>query len=167
MSKKLYLDLECLEVTTALQTAKKHPTLFVCNEPRLRKKMKGRLRLKGLYRTFVEGISWALRELSEPSSGGRHTRKFGPSVQLDFGACNRKRCLEESSVHALRRQCAHATPAVTMTKVGVGLNIILRAEERDLLFTVDLVPSLELNVKSDFNGLSLRQVWNNCRSSDE
>ena len=54
------------------------------------------------------------------------------------------------------RQCRHSVPAVTMTKVGAGLNLVVA--DCGLLFTVDLVPSLLVKVKSaDYNQLKLRQ----------
>ena len=55
-------------------------------------------------------------------------------------------------------QCKHTIPAVCMTRVGVGLNLLLLTNGQKKLFTVDLVPAIQVIVEKDFDGLKLRQV---------
>ena len=45
-----------------------------------------------------------------------------------------------------------------MTRVGVGLNLLILANGEKKLFTVDLVPAIQVIVEKDFDGLKLRQV---------
>ena len=46
-----------------------------------------------------------------------------------------------------------------MTRVGVGLNLlILMTNGQKKIFTVDLVPAIQVTVAKDFDGLQLRQV---------
>ena len=56
------------------------------------------------------------------------------------------------------RQCKHTIPAVCMTRVGAGLNLILEENGQKKLFTVDLVPSYKVKVPQGFGELQLRQV---------
>ena len=58
-------------------------------------------------------------------------------------------------------QCEHTIPAVCMTRVGVGLNLlILMTNGQKKIFTVDLVPAIQVTTSKDFDGLQLRQVEN-------
>ena len=45
-----------------------------------------------------------------------------------------------------------------MTRVGVGLNLLVLTNGQKKLFTVDLVPAIQVNVADGFDGLKLRQV---------
>ena len=45
-----------------------------------------------------------------------------------------------------------------MTRVGVGLNLLISTNGQKKLFTVDLVPAIQVKVPKDFDGLKLRQV---------
>ena len=45
-----------------------------------------------------------------------------------------------------------------MTRVGVGLNLLILTNGQKKLFTVDLVPAIQVNVADGFDGLKLRQV---------
>ena len=56
------------------------------------------------------------------------------------------------------RQCKHSFPAVCMTRVGVGLNLMIEMKEGKKVFTVDLVPSFQVEVPLTFNELQLRHV---------
>ena len=56
------------------------------------------------------------------------------------------------------RQCQHTIPAVCMTRVGAGLNLMIDENDQKKLFTVDLVPSYKVEVPQDFGELQLRQV---------
>ena len=57
------------------------------------------------------------------------------------------------------RQCKHSIPAVCITRVGVGLNLLIRLDDgQKKLFTVDLVPALQVRVPEGFDGFQLRQV---------
>ena len=55
-------------------------------------------------------------------------------------------------------QCKHTIPAVCMTRVGAGLNLLILTSGQKKLFTVDLVPAIQVKVAKDFDGLKLRQV---------
>ena len=45
-----------------------------------------------------------------------------------------------------------------MTRVGAGLNLLILTNGQKKLFTVDLVPAIQVKVAQDFDGLKLRQV---------
>ena len=67
--------------------------------------------------------------------------------------CNLKPQLDYSL-----RQCKHSFPAVCMTRVGVGLNLMIEVNGQQKVFTVDLVPSFKVKVPPTFDELQLRQV---------
>ena len=55
-------------------------------------------------------------------------------------------------------QCKHTIPAVCMTRVGVGLNLLILHDGQEKVFTVDLVPALQVKVPEGFDGFQLRQA---------
>ena len=46
-----------------------------------------------------------------------------------------------------------------MTRVGVGLNLLIIDGVQKKLFTVDLVPAIQVKVPKGFDGFQLRQVF--------
>ena len=146
------------------------------NLPKLFKN--GTLQLSELFQHFIKAVGHAVSELKSKQSPFR--AENGVIIDMDSDVCNLPQCMEDDGIKKVYRfkmklnnkmmqfltclltfhssQCKHTIPAVCMTRVGVGLNLLILTNGQKKLFTVDLVPAIQVKVPKDFDGLKLRQV---------